>query len=69
MHFTILALVKKFCRSRDRALDLATVHEQPFPLPHCCGIGDLPICYLTCPKYVFLLVLRSPTGAIIVVVA
>jgi hypothetical protein len=28
--------------SKRLALALATIHQQPLPLPHYCGISDLP---------------------------
>jgi len=34
--YTILA------RGRNNSLTLAIIHEQSFPIPHYCGIGDLP---------------------------
>jgi hypothetical protein len=38
----LLEPVSAFCHSKIRALAFATIHEQPFPLAHYCGIGDPP---------------------------
>jgi len=34
---------KKSRRCRNVALAFVTMHEQPYPLPHCCGIGNLHV--------------------------
>jgi hypothetical protein len=36
-----LARVQIFRRRRNRDFAIATIHEQPFPLPYCYQIGDL----------------------------
>jgi len=38
-----LARVSKFRRSGNKALGFATVHEQPFPVPHYSGIDGILI--------------------------
>jgi hypothetical protein len=37
-YYPILEGVSKFSRTRDRAVLLASIHEQPFRLPRCCGM-------------------------------
>jgi hypothetical protein len=36
MHFSILALVQKFCHGRNVALAFETIHKTPMPLCHYC---------------------------------
>jgi len=33
----------KFCHQRNQAPVFAIVHKQPFPLLHCCLIGNLKL--------------------------
>jgi hypothetical protein len=42
MHLPHLGTNLKLRRDRNRALAFATIHKEPFPLLHYCGIGDLP---------------------------
>jgi hypothetical protein len=46
----ILTRVWIFSRGRHWALTFATIHEQPLPLRHSCGIDDLPIFATTSTK-------------------
>jgi hypothetical protein len=37
-----LTQLKQFSCARNFTLEFETLHQQPFPLPHYCGIGLLP---------------------------
>ena len=42
MHFSHLGSSLNVQLWQNQALAFATIHEQPFPLRHCRGIGDIP---------------------------
>jgi hypothetical protein len=42
VHLTTLSCVSKSCHSRNEVLSFTSVHEEPVPRPHCCGIRLLP---------------------------
>lgn len=56
----------KNCHRRNKAFTFVAIHEVPFALPHCCGIGDIPCIasgfqsYLSC---IHVQMLNIPEGA------
>jgi len=42
MHLSLPGKSLRLQCSKCLALALTTIHQQPFPLPHYCGISDLP---------------------------